>query len=260
MIPCKEAGLEFQKGDILHIVDMEDRNWWQAKKEGDPSNRAGRLMWTWFCCLLGGFFCHCLGLLTKIILTIVATSLDYRKFVVERYMYAFWWVPYFNASLLLDTTRVARPLGLIPSRLLQERRVVLKNNGLKNVSELLPPDYNKNLQNGTNVNGTSNGTTNGTSRESWFCLLFRGSQRFMTDGLLWFFFLFSFLAQDEKAKKKKSKKMRKVMYHVDNSDDFDKDEVMTYEEVALFSPRSGAPRPLVLIGASGVGRNEIKRR
>ena len=54
--------------------------------------------------------------------------------------------------------------------------------------------------------------------------------------------------------------MRKVMYHVDNSDDFDKDEVMTYEEVALFSPRSGAPRPLVLIGASGVGRNEIKRR
>ena len=50
------------------------------------------------------------------------------------------------------------------------------------------------------------------------------------------------------------------MYHVDNSDDFDKDEVMTYEEVALFNPRSGAPRPLVLIGASGVGRNEIKRR
>ena len=42
VIPCKEAGLEFQKGDILHIVDMEDRNWWQAKKEGDPSNRAGK--------------------------------------------------------------------------------------------------------------------------------------------------------------------------------------------------------------------------
>ena len=43
VIPCKEAGLEFQKGDILHIVDMEDRNWWQAKKEGDPTNRAGLL-------------------------------------------------------------------------------------------------------------------------------------------------------------------------------------------------------------------------
>ena len=41
VIPCKEAGLEFHKGDILHIVDMEDRNWWQAKKEGDPTNRAG---------------------------------------------------------------------------------------------------------------------------------------------------------------------------------------------------------------------------
>ena len=55
--------------------------------------------------------------------------------------------------------------GLIPSRLLQERRVVLKNNGLKNVSELLPPDY-KNLQNGTNVNGNNNNTTTGSPSQS----------------------------------------------------------------------------------------------
>ena len=47
VIPCKEAGLEFQKGDILHIVDMEDRNWWQAKKEGDPTNRAGKTHHHW---------------------------------------------------------------------------------------------------------------------------------------------------------------------------------------------------------------------
>ncbi|XP_036395247.1 MAGUK p55 subfamily member 6a isoform X1 [Megalops cyprinoides] len=30
LIPCKEAGLPFSKGDILRIVNKEDPNWWQA--------------------------------------------------------------------------------------------------------------------------------------------------------------------------------------------------------------------------------------
>ncbi|KAM4735144.1 MAGUK p55 subfamily member 6a isoform 1-T2 [Anableps anableps] len=32
LIPCKEAGLAFAKGDILHVVNKEDPNWWQACK------------------------------------------------------------------------------------------------------------------------------------------------------------------------------------------------------------------------------------
>uniref|UniRef100_A0A3B4TPL0 Protein associated with LIN7 2, MAGUK p55 family member a n=1 Tax=Seriola dumerili TaxID=41447 RepID=A0A3B4TPL0_SERDU len=32
LIPCKEAGLAFIKGDILHVVNKEDPNWWQARK------------------------------------------------------------------------------------------------------------------------------------------------------------------------------------------------------------------------------------
>uniref|UniRef100_A0A1A7Y0W1 Membrane protein, palmitoylated 6a (MAGUK p55 subfamily member 6) n=2 Tax=Iconisemion striatum TaxID=60296 RepID=A0A1A7Y0W1_9TELE len=32
LIPCKEAGLAFSKGDILHVVNREDPNWWQACK------------------------------------------------------------------------------------------------------------------------------------------------------------------------------------------------------------------------------------
>lgn len=36
LIPCKEAGLQFSKGEILQIVNREDPNWWQAShvKEG----------------------------------------------------------------------------------------------------------------------------------------------------------------------------------------------------------------------------------
>ena len=41
IIPCKEAGLTFKRGDILHIVSQDDPNWWQARKEGDRTMRAG---------------------------------------------------------------------------------------------------------------------------------------------------------------------------------------------------------------------------
>uniref|UniRef100_A0ABM5GP14 Protein PALS2 isoform X2 n=1 Tax=Pogona vitticeps TaxID=103695 RepID=A0ABM5GP14_9SAUR len=36
LIPCKEAGLKFSRGEILQIVNREDPNWWQAShvKEG----------------------------------------------------------------------------------------------------------------------------------------------------------------------------------------------------------------------------------
>lgn len=42
LIPCKEAGLSFHKGEILQIVNQEDPNWWQAKKVGD--NRPAALI------------------------------------------------------------------------------------------------------------------------------------------------------------------------------------------------------------------------
>lgn len=33
LIPCKEAGLKFSKGEILQIVNREDPNWWQVGKK-----------------------------------------------------------------------------------------------------------------------------------------------------------------------------------------------------------------------------------
>lgn len=40
-IPCKEAGLAFQRGDILHIVSQDDAYWWQARRESERTARAG---------------------------------------------------------------------------------------------------------------------------------------------------------------------------------------------------------------------------
>lgn len=50
------------------------------------------------------------------------------------------------------------------------------------------------------------------------------------------------------------------MYDLTENDDFDRELIATYEEVAKLYPRPGIYRPIVLIGAPGVGRNELRRR
>jgi len=41
-LPCRELGICFNKGDILHVIDQKDPNWWQAFKEGEQeTNLAG---------------------------------------------------------------------------------------------------------------------------------------------------------------------------------------------------------------------------
>ncbi|XP_073778699.1 MAGUK p55 subfamily member 7 [Danio rerio] len=40
-IPCRDAGLEFQRGDVLQIVSQDDDTWWQARRHGDANLRAG---------------------------------------------------------------------------------------------------------------------------------------------------------------------------------------------------------------------------
>ena len=32
LIPCAQAGIPFQTGDILQIISKDDHNWWQARK------------------------------------------------------------------------------------------------------------------------------------------------------------------------------------------------------------------------------------
>ena len=30
LIPCKEVGVAFKRGDVLHVLSLEDPNWWQV--------------------------------------------------------------------------------------------------------------------------------------------------------------------------------------------------------------------------------------
>uniref|UniRef100_A0A3B4UEN5 Peripheral plasma membrane protein CASK n=1 Tax=Seriola dumerili TaxID=41447 RepID=A0A3B4UEN5_SERDU len=41
LIPCKEAGVRFQVGDIIQIISKDDHNWWQGKLENTKNGTAG---------------------------------------------------------------------------------------------------------------------------------------------------------------------------------------------------------------------------
>jgi len=40
-VPCRELGISFHKGDILHVINQEDSHWWQAYREGEENALAG---------------------------------------------------------------------------------------------------------------------------------------------------------------------------------------------------------------------------
>ncbi|KAL2304452.1 hypothetical protein Nmel_013203 [Mimus melanotis] len=53
LIPCKEAGLKFQIGDVIQIINKDDSNWWQGRVEGSCTESAGLIPspelqeWAW---------------------------------------------------------------------------------------------------------------------------------------------------------------------------------------------------------------------
>ena len=57
----------------------------------------------------------------------------------------------------------------------------------------------------------------------------------------------------------RNKKNRKrTQYAAD--DEVDAEEILTYEEVALYYPRADRKRPVVLIGPPNIGRHELRQR
>ncbi|XP_012223488.1 MAGUK p55 subfamily member 7 isoform X4 [Linepithema humile] len=154
-IPCKEAGLDFEKGDVLHIVSQDDAYWWQARREGDRNMRA----------------------------------------------------------------------GLIPSRALQERRIILEREQKGKSDE-------------DNISLCSVPVPLPALCPRPSTSLHASPTKCNLQGI----------------------KTKKIMYDAAENDDFDREEVPTYEEVAKLYPRPGLYRPVVLIGPPGVGRNELKRR
>uniref|UniRef100_A0A3Q3AFE2 Protein PALS1 n=1 Tax=Kryptolebias marmoratus TaxID=37003 RepID=A0A3Q3AFE2_KRYMA len=133
-VPCRELGLSFQKGDILHIISQSDPNWWQAYRDGDEDNQ---------------------------------------------------------------------PLaGLVPGKNFQQQREAMK----QTIEEEKEPEK---------------------------------------SGKLWC--------------AKKNKRKRKKLLYSHRSEDLD-EEILTYEEMALYHQPANRKRPIALIGPSGCGQTELKQR
>lgn len=139
-IPCRELGIPFQKGDVLHVINQDDANWWQAYREGEE-----------------------------------------------------------------DQTLA----GLIPSKAFQQQREAMK-------MSMIGSDTN-------NKEKSKKG---------------------------------KFLCAKKHHKKKKQQKQRTGT----TSEEFDVEQVLTYEEVALYYPRANCKRPIVLIGPSNIGRHELRQK
>ncbi|XP_054652652.1 protein PALS1 [Dunckerocampus dactyliophorus] len=133
-VPCRELGLSFQKGDILHIISQSDPNWWQAYRDGDEDNQ---------------------------------------------------------------------PLaGLVPGKNFQQQREAMK----QTIEEDKEPEK---------------------------------------PGKLW-------------CAKKNKKKRKKLLYNNKN-DDID-EEILTYEEMALYHQPANRKRPIALIGPTSCGQAELRQR
>lgn len=149
-IPCRELGISFQKGDVLHVISREDPNWWQAYREGEE-----------------------------------------------------------------DQTLA----GLIPSQSFQHQRETMK---LAIAEEA------------------------GLARS-------RGKESSKGATLLC-------ARKTRKKKKKASSEAGYPLYATTAPDETEPEEILTYEEVALYYPRATHKRPIVLIGPPNIGRHELRQR
>ncbi|XP_014000474.1 protein PALS1 [Salmo salar] len=134
-VPCRELGLSFQKGDILHIISQDDPSWWQAYRDGDEDNQ---------------------------------------------------------------------PLaGLVPGKSFQQQREAMK----KNIVDKNPD----------------------------------------SPGKLW-------------CAKKNKKQRKKTMYNPNRNVDYYADEILTYEEMALYHQPANRKRPIALIGPPNSGQDALRQR
>ncbi|XP_028037179.1 MAGUK p55 subfamily member 5 isoform X2 [Bombyx mandarina] len=154
-IPCRELGISFQKGDVLHVISREDPNWWQAYREGEEDQTLAGL--------------------------IPSQAFQHQREAMK---------------LTLAGEVAARDKPRKGGTLLCARKPPRKKKGKKATSEAGYPLY-----------STSGG-----------------------DGM-----------------------------HL-TVDEYEQEEILTYEEVALYYPRASHKRPIVLIGPPNIGRHELRQR
>merc|ERR1719427_1283107 len=142
-VPCRELGISFHKGDILHVINQQDPHWWQAYREGEENTLAGLIP-----------------------------------------------SPSFHSQRVSMKQTIADEVGAADSRLTRQNK-----------------------------------------SKGFLC-----------------------------ARRSNKRKKKEVPYSAHYHDDFDAEDTIVYEEVALYYPRPNRKRPVVLIGPPNIGRHELRQR
>ncbi|KAF2362318.1 L27-N [Trinorchestia longiramus] len=209
-IPCRELGMSFQKGDILHVISQSDPSWWQAYREGEE-----------------------------------------------------------------DQTLA----GLVPSKAFQQQREAMrqtvvgdtasKEKSKKGKQLLCAKKHHKNKKKKmlySNYNDARSPSmlplSGGAEAVTEYCvrkevlLKEQRSQEVRTGPRK----LFGALPFCGCCSRQTSMIERSSSFVLPDTNDFDNEEILTYEEVALYYPRANCKRPVVLIGPPNIGRHELRQK
>ncbi|XP_045116482.1 protein PALS1-like isoform X1 [Portunus trituberculatus] len=199
-IPCRELGMSFQKGDILHVISQTDPNWWQAYRDGEEDQTLAGL--------------------------IPSKAFQQHREAMRQ-------------TVVGDNNNKEKTK--------KGKLLCAKKHQKKKKKKMLYPNYNEARSNsplpvsglGTPCAEISDSDKAGAAARNRVltvrfalphCRCMKGSTR------------------------------RRSYSMTDLDVDFDSEEILTYEDVALYYPRANRKRPIVLIGPPNIGRHELRQK
>nr|CAD7265634.1 unnamed protein product [Timema shepardi] len=231
-IPCRELGISFQKGDILHIISQDDPNWWQAFREGEEDQSLAGL-------IPSRTFQHQREAMKQTITgekttkekskkagTLLCAKKNPKK-KKKKAPYG----SYNDGGYPLYTTSTADAYASSMSEPNPRVVSILMNSLL----------YGAKLIEHSRRNYTRVGITEFKHMERGEMRCTRRVENLLSKPQLFYAVL-------------------DVHVVLETGGDYDADEILTYEEVLLYYPRANHKRPVVLIGPPNIGRHELRQR
>ncbi|XP_063845463.1 protein PALS1-like isoform X2 [Scylla paramamosain] len=199
-IPCRELGMSFQKGDILHVISQTDPNWWQAYRDGEEDQTLAGL--------------------------IPSKAFQQHREAMRQ-------------TVVGDNNNKEKTK--------KGKLLCAKKHQKKKKKKMLYPNYNEARSNSPlPLSGLGNPCADISDSDKAGAA---ARNRVLT---------VRFALPHCRCMKGSTRRRSYSMTDLDV--DFDSEEILTYEDVALYYPRANRKRPIVLIGPPNIGRHELRQK
>ncbi|KAG0711456.1 MAGUK p55 subfamily member 5 [Chionoecetes opilio] len=201
-IPCRELGMSFQKGDILHVISQSDPNWWQAYRDGEEDQTLAGL--------------------------VPSKSFQQHREAMRQ-------------TVVGDNNNKEKTK--------KGKLLCAKKHQKKKKKKMLYPNYNEARSNSPLPLSGLGGPCADISESDKAAAPARN--RVLT---------VRFALPACRCMKGSTRRRSYSMTDLGHDVDFDSEEILTYEDVALYYPRANRKRPIVLIGPPNIGRHELRQK